>query len=154
MSEPVKREPGMDSGVNADEQEHKQGSQEDVKQEPKEVDELADSKQTEDNKGPKLTEPEVNGGEKSATPGLGSLKSELATPNPKRMRYSEEPEIARESKEPMHEIVGGSSLRQYLNKHLTVHVLEGLRYVGNEQPEQPVRALAEFLLERANQIES
>lgn len=81
-------------------------------------------------------------------------KSRSSTPNPvKRQKTSEEPDIARESNEPMHEIVGGSSIRQYLNKHLTEHILEGLRQVGKEKPSDPLRVLGEFLIERSKEIE-
>lgn len=81
-------------------------------------------------------------------------KSGSSTPNPlKRQKVSEEPEIPTNTNEPIHEVVGGSSLRQYLNKHLTAHILEGLRLIANEKPENPLKALGEFLIERSSKVE-
>lgn len=62
----------------------------------------------------------------------------------------QEPNYANEL--PVHEVVGGSSVRQYLNKHLTQHVLEGLRDVSKDKPEDPLKYLGEFLIQRSNQI--
>lgn len=53
---------------------------------------------------------------------------------------------------PVHEVVGGSSVRQYLNRHLTQHLLEGLRDVSKNKPEDPLKYLGEFLIQRSNQI--
>ena len=53
---------------------------------------------------------------------------------------------------PVHEVVGGSSVRQYLNKYLTQHLLEGLRDVSKNKPEDPLKYLGEFLIQRSNQI--
>lgn len=53
---------------------------------------------------------------------------------------------------PVHEVVGGSSVRQYLNKHLTQHLLDGLRDVSKNKPEDPLKYLGEFLIQRSNQI--
>mmetsp|Transcript_8110 Transcript_8110/g.8047 ORF Transcript_8110/g.8047 Transcript_8110/m.8047 type:complete len:138 (-) Transcript_8110:91-504(-) len=53
---------------------------------------------------------------------------------------------------PVHEVVGGSSVRQYLNKHLTQHLLEGLREVSKNKPEDPLKYLGEFLIQRSSQI--
>lgn len=50
---------------------------------------------------------------------------------------------------PFHEVVGGSSVRQYLNQHLTQHVLDGFKKIAHEKPEDPLRALGEFLIERS-----
>lgn len=51
---------------------------------------------------------------------------------------------------PVHEMVGGSSVRQYLNQHLTLHLLAGLKEVGRAKPEDPLRWLGEYLIARAN----
>lgn len=53
---------------------------------------------------------------------------------------------------PVHEMVGGSSVRQYLNKNLTQHLLEGLRLVSQNKPEDPLKELGEFLISRSNQL--
>lgn len=53
---------------------------------------------------------------------------------------------------PVHEVVGGSSIRQYLNQHLTKHVLDGLKEVSTTKPEDPLTALGEFLLRRAKEV--
>lgn len=71
----------------------------------------------------------------------------------KRQKVSDDkPEANPTNELPVHEVVGGSSVRQYLNKHLTQHILEGLRAVSNNKPEDPLRWLGEFLIERSNQI--
>lgn len=53
---------------------------------------------------------------------------------------------------PVHEMVGGSSVRQYLNKNLTQHLLEGLRLISQNKPEDPLKELGEFLISRSRQI--
>lgn len=55
---------------------------------------------------------------------------------------------------PVHEVVGGSSVRQYLNKHLTQHLLEGLVQVNKIKPEDPLRELGEFLIKRSEELKS
>lgn len=51
---------------------------------------------------------------------------------------------------PVHEIVGGSSVRQYLNQHVSQHLLEGLKKLSSEKPEDPLRWLGKYLLEEAD----
>lgn len=53
---------------------------------------------------------------------------------------------------PVHEMVGGSSIRQYLNKNLTQHLLDGLRMVSQNKPEDPLKELGEFLILRSKQL--
>ncbi|KAI3403282.1 hypothetical protein KGF56_003870 [Candida oxycetoniae] len=50
---------------------------------------------------------------------------------------------------PLHEIVGGSSIRRYLNQHLTRHLLDGLKEVGYLKPRDPLKYLGEFLIARS-----
>ncbi|CAH6722754.1 hypothetical protein CLIB1444_11S00386 [[Candida] jaroonii] len=87
--------------------------------------------------------------EESVENGIDS-SSVTPTTNPvKRQKVSEEPKEEYESSEPVHEAVGGSSVRKYLNKTLTVHLLEGLKEVGKRKPEDPLKWLGEFLIERS-----
>lgn len=53
---------------------------------------------------------------------------------------------------PVHEMVGGSSVRQYLNQNLTAHLLEGLKLMAKQKPEDPLRELGEFLIERSKDL--
>ncbi|KAG7660327.1 uncharacterized protein J8A68_006164 [[Candida] subhashii] len=53
---------------------------------------------------------------------------------------------------PMHEIVGGSSVRRYLNQYLTKHLLEGLKEVGQKKPQDPLEYLGKFLIERSQEL--
>lgn len=53
---------------------------------------------------------------------------------------------------PVHEMVGGSSVRQYLNRTLTQHLLEGLREVSKNKPEDPLRELGQFLITRSEEL--
>lgn len=55
---------------------------------------------------------------------------------------------------PVHEVVGGSSVRQYLNKHLTKHLLEGLNEVSARKPEDPLKELGEFLIRRSEELKA
>lgn len=52
---------------------------------------------------------------------------------------------------PTHEIVGGSSIRRYLNQHLTKYVLEGLKQVADEKPQDPLIFLGEFLIKKGKE---
>lgn len=77
------------------------------------------------------------------------MESPSVAPVIKRQKVSEEPKEEYESSEPVHEAVGGSSVRKYLNKTLTVHLLDGLKEVGKQKPEDPLKWLGEFLIERS-----
>lgn len=84
-----------------------------------------------------------------------SVTSLLTEQPAKRVKVEEdETPIPNHSTPPVHEMVGGSSVRQYLNKHLTQHLLEGLRDVSKRQPQDPLRELGEFLVQRAKELES
>lgn len=67
--------------------------------------------------------------------------------------HAKTPEITTKNEPPVHEMVGGSSVRQYLNKHLTEHILEGLKQVSRDKPEDPLRELGEFLILRSKQLQ-
>lgn len=56
----------------------------------------------------------------------------------------------------MADIVGGSQVRKYLNANVTPYLLQGMRQIANEQPQQPLKALGEYLIEtnRKQQEES
>lgn len=53
---------------------------------------------------------------------------------------------------PMHEIVGGSSIRQYLNKNMTKYVLEGLKEVAAKKPQDPLIYLGEYLVAKGKEL--
>lgn len=69
-----------------------------------------------------------------------STKSQINTPVPNE-----------NSQLPMHEIVGGSSIRRYLNQHLTKTLLEGLKEVAQIKPEDPLKYLGEYLISKSNE---
>ncbi|KAH3676483.1 hypothetical protein WICPIJ_009087, partial [Wickerhamomyces pijperi] len=48
--------------------------------------------------------------------------------------------------QPIETIMGGAPIRQWINRHLTKAVLDGMRYVAKERPEDPVRVLGEYLI--------
>lgn len=50
---------------------------------------------------------------------------------------------------PVHEVVGGSSVRQYLNKHLTATLLDGLKLTAKQQPEDPLLFLGQYLIDHS-----
>lgn len=93
------------------------------------------------------TEQTLNEDELSKIP---SLKED--TPVVKRQKSEGTAEPSVTTTAPMCEIVGGSSVRQYLNKNLTEPLLEGLRIVGREKPEDPLRWLGQFLLDKSSAI--
>lgn len=80
----------------------------------------------------------------------GASKEASETPHVKKQKTSIE--NTNDSDTPVYEVVGGSSLRRYLNKTLTQHLLDGVREVSREKPEDPVRWLGDFLIERSNQL--
>ncbi|KAG5418525.1 SDC1 [Candida metapsilosis] len=81
----------------------------------------------------------------------GTPRGTTPTPQLQARQVKQEP-ISRSTEfPPLHEIVGGSSIRRYLNKHLTQHLLDGLKEVGQVKPEDPLRYLGEFLINRSNE---
>lgn len=70
--------------------------------------------------------------------------SEENTPQPKKSKTANTP--------PVHEMVGGLSVRQYLNKNLTEHLLEGLREISRNQPDDPLRELGFLLIKKSDQL--
>ncbi|KAK3366900.1 hypothetical protein B0T24DRAFT_633967 [Lasiosphaeria ovina] len=49
--------------------------------------------------------------------------------------------------------VHGAPVRQYINTKITGALLEGMKLVAKEQPENPLRMLGEFLLQRSKETE-
>lgn len=70
-------------------------------------------------------------------------------PSSKKIKLEEKEEPTKEA--PVHEIVGGSSVRQFLNKHVTQYLLEGLKQIGKEKPDDPLRTLGEFLIKKSDE---
>lgn len=48
--------------------------------------------------------------------------------------------------QPVETIMGGAPIRQWINKHLTKAVLDGMRHVAKQKPQDPVRVLGEYLI--------
>ncbi|QWU87529.1 hypothetical protein CA3LBN_001794 [Candidozyma haemuli] len=72
--------------------------------------------------------------------------------SPPAKKLKTESSVPKHKDAPVHEIVGGSSVRQYLNKHLTQHLLEGLKKVSKEKPEDPLASLGQFLIQRSDEL--
>lgn len=72
--------------------------------------------------------------------------------SPPAKKIKTETSVPKHKEAPIHEIVGGSSVRQYLNKHLTQHLLEGLKQVSKEKPEDPLASLGQFLIQRSEEL--
>lgn len=53
----------------------------------------------------------------------------------------------------MAEIVGGSQVRKYLNANVTPYLLQGMRQIANEQPQEPLKALGEYLIEMNKKLQ-
>lgn len=77
------------------------------------------------------------------------VKSASGTPNPSKRKAQDIQPI--EFEEPIHEYIGGSSIRKYLNEHITKHLMEGLKKVGNERPEDPLKWLGNYLIEKSDE---
>ncbi|KAL9016205.1 MAG: hypothetical protein Q9185_006434 [Variospora sp. 1 TL-2023] len=48
----------------------------------------------------------------------------------------------------------GAPARRYLNEKVTGVLLEGMKRLAVEQPEDPLRVLGEYLLQRSKEVES
>lgn len=89
---------------------------------------------------------------------VDSMLSENQAPEMKReesppaKKLKTESSLSKHKDAPVHEIVGGSSVRQYLNKHLTQHLLEGLKKISKEKPEDPLASLGQFLIQRSDEL--
>ncbi|SCU94267.1 LADA_0G07558g1_1 [Lachancea dasiensis] len=49
------------------------------------------------------------------------------------------------------ETIGGSQTRKYLNERVTPALLRGMRLLAKDQPEDPLRALGEYLIQESQQ---
>ncbi|CAB4255998.1 similar to Saccharomyces cerevisiae YDR469W SDC1 Subunit of the COMPASS (Set1C) complex, which methylates lysine 4 of histone H3 and is required in chromatin silencing at telomeres [Maudiozyma barnettii] len=54
--------------------------------------------------------------------------------------------------ESLADIIGGSQVRKYLNKNVTPYLLQGMRNIANEQPQEPLKVLGEYLIEENNRL--
>lgn len=54
---------------------------------------------------------------------------------------------------PQKPVAHGGSTRQYLNLHVTQHLLEGMKYLAAYEPEKPLQWLSDFLKERSKEVE-
>ncbi|CCE78422.1 Piso0_001045 [Millerozyma farinosa CBS 7064] len=105
---------------------------------------MEESKRQEETATPEVKE------EPNSTP-LESHGSENAL---KRQKVSQEttPNVSPAADQPpVHEVVGGSSIRQYLNKNVSYDLLEGLRQLARVKPEDPLRWLGEYLIKASDE---
>ncbi|OBA19450.1 hypothetical protein METBIDRAFT_13213 [Metschnikowia bicuspidata var. bicuspidata NRRL YB-4993] len=89
---------------------------------------------------------------KTDEPVAPEQKNETPDPSGPPAKKAKTEILASAREPPVHEMVGGSSVRQYLNKHLTEHLLEGLKDVSAKKPEDPLLALGEFLVQRSKEL--
>jgi COMPASS component SDC1 len=47
----------------------------------------------------------------------------------------------------------GAQARIYLNKNVTPHLLEGVKILAMERPEQPLKWLSEYLAKKSEEVE-
>ncbi|SMN22253.1 similar to Saccharomyces cerevisiae YDR469W SDC1 Subunit of the COMPASS (Set1C) complex, which methylates lysine 4 of histone H3 and is required in chromatin silencing at telomeres [Maudiozyma saulgeensis] len=50
------------------------------------------------------------------------------------------------------DIIGGSQVRRYLNENVTPYLLQGMRDIANEQPNEPLRVLGEYLIKENDRL--
>ncbi|KAL4888337.1 hypothetical protein BDV59DRAFT_206164 [Aspergillus ambiguus] len=48
---------------------------------------------------------------------------------------------------------GGAPARAYMNEKIVPYLLEGMKTVTKEQPQNPLRVLGEFLIQKSNEVE-
>ncbi|KAB8205522.1 Dpy-30 motif [Aspergillus parasiticus SU-1] len=48
---------------------------------------------------------------------------------------------------------GGAPARVYMNEKIVPYLLEGMKHVTKEQPQNPLRVLGEFLIQKSNEVE-
>ncbi|KAI9804001.1 MAG: hypothetical protein M1833_000282 [Piccolia ochrophora] len=55
---------------------------------------------------------------------------------------------------PPHSVEHGAPFRRYLNSRVTPSLLAGMKQLGLEQPNDPLRFLGEFLLQKSKELET
>lgn len=87
-------------------------------------------------------------------PSQPPLSAETNTSKPRKLPEHDPQHPLKKAKvsPPVHEMVGGSSVRQYLNKNLTQHLLEGLREVCKNKSDDPLRELGQFLISKSDEL--
>lgn len=82
------------------------------------------------------------------------VASNSATPVSTPAKKSKLESTTSTNKPPIHEIVGGSSVRRYLNEHVTLALLEGLKELAQVKPEDPLKYLGEYLIAKSEEERS
>jgi COMPASS component SDC1 len=72
--------------------------------------------------------------------------SALSTPAPESLQF----QIPNSVDLKPSEIIGGAPVRQWLNEHVTPTLIQGVRLISKDQPQDPLRVLGEFLIEESN----
>ncbi|RCK65251.1 COMPASS component SDC1 [Candida viswanathii] len=80
--------------------------------------------------------------------------STSVTPAPTPSKKTKQEPTSLDNQPPMHEIVGGSSVRRYLNEHVTLTLLEGLKELAQVKPEDPLKYLGEYLIAKSEESRS
>ncbi|TEA18633.1 Set1 complex component sdc1 [Colletotrichum sidae] len=52
---------------------------------------------------------------------------------------------------PSHPISHGDTARMYINNNVTSVLLEGMKMIGKDQPDSPLKVLGEFLLQKSRE---
>lgn len=75
------------------------------------------------------------------------------TPSHSAARSSPHPGQTSAAIPPTHPNPHGSPTRVYLNQNVTPHLLEGMKHLVTQEPDKPLKWLAEFLAEKSKEIE-
>ncbi|KAK7182127.1 hypothetical protein DPSP01_008281 [Paraphaeosphaeria sporulosa] len=54
---------------------------------------------------------------------------------------------------PVHATLHGAPTRQYLNQHVTPHLLEAMKHLVTEEPEKPLEYLSKWLAQKSAELE-
>ncbi|KAF9736230.1 hypothetical protein PMIN03_010629 [Paraphaeosphaeria minitans] len=55
---------------------------------------------------------------------------------------------------PVHATLHGAPTRQYLNQHVTPHLLEAMKHLVTEEPEKPLEYLSKWLAQKSAELEA
>ncbi|CDR41119.1 CYFA0S06e02058g1_1 [Cyberlindnera fabianii] len=103
------------------------------------------------NPAPIITDSTIVDATPEATPEAGELRAKQenlsikteGTPIPTTLSYN----VPTDAGAP-HEVIGGAPVRKWLNEHVTPSLLEGVRLLAKEKPDEPLKVLGEWLIKK------
>ncbi|KAJ4345691.1 uncharacterized protein N0V89_011826 [Didymosphaeria variabile] len=84
-------------------------------------------------------------------PAQPALSAPSPAPAPASSRNSPHP--SGPAQIPVHATLHGAPTRQYLNQHVTPHLLEAMKHLVTEEPEKPLEFLSKWLAQKSAELE-